>query len=603
MADLPAELPFGKVVARLILAVADSSDTGRLPDATPAVGTVFFTPSSAIIKTQLPTPATVVKQPIECGIDADGFLIDPEGDLGVWLVAGVYNVRYKIPLASVPTHDIEVLATHDDATPLDLTNAMPPGGPILSATQYAELSARIDTIETDRTLDPGRYAPLGLPTLGRLSPQQAFTNRVKARRPSTFVVMGDSTGNDTGEWPSLLTNYFATNFPSHTVTYRLWRDALLGYRQADVRQVGSDGPGYLSPAVGGVQTPDSARVSLTNCDVTLTCRVRFTDVDSGEKRVIASHWGGGTDRSWYVYVNSAGLNLAYSTEGADLVDVLLATPAQLAAVGVVDGVDVHIGVRIVRDSGGTALLQALHSPDGGVTWNVVGTPSTENPAITSLFDSTAPVQVGTRNNTVTPFSGRIYWVQVVKGTGIDNAVAFRFDASAWSNGTSFTDPDGLVWTLTGSSTFTAAAPLLTVLNGSHPGAAIDYGTTNLATLLPGVPNLALLNYGHNQDKTQAEFEAFVDAVQASKPNVGVAVNLQNPTGALSTTYVRQNRQMADLAELAARQGYGVIDAFGAFIASGDPDSLVEATGSYVHPIAAGSNLWGEVAAQTFGLGV
>jgi len=147
MADLPAELAYGKVVARLILAVADTTDAGRLPNARPAVGTVTFTPANVIVKTALPEPATVVKKPIVCGIDANGFLIDPELALGVWLVVGVYDVSYRITDASVPSHSIEVLVGNDDSAPIDLTTAMPPGGPILSASEYAELDARLTVVE------------------------------------------------------------------------------------------------------------------------------------------------------------------------------------------------------------------------------------------------------------------------------------------------------------------------------------------------------------------------------------------------------------------------------------------------------------------------
>ena len=147
MADLPAELAYGKVVARLILAVADTTDAGRIPNAQPAVGTVTFTPANVIVKTALPEPATVVKKPIVCGIDANGFLIDPELALGVWLVVGVYDVSYRITDASVPSHSIEVLVGNDDSAPIDLTTAMPPGGPILSASEYAELDARLTVVE------------------------------------------------------------------------------------------------------------------------------------------------------------------------------------------------------------------------------------------------------------------------------------------------------------------------------------------------------------------------------------------------------------------------------------------------------------------------
>jgi hypothetical protein len=37
----------------------------------------------------------------------------------------------------IPSHDIEVTTGHTEAAPLDLTTAMPPGGPVLTPSEYA----------------------------------------------------------------------------------------------------------------------------------------------------------------------------------------------------------------------------------------------------------------------------------------------------------------------------------------------------------------------------------------------------------------------------------------------------------------------------------
>ena len=43
MTALPAEIQYGKVVGRFLLAIGDASDADRNPDAQAAAGTVTFT--------------------------------------------------------------------------------------------------------------------------------------------------------------------------------------------------------------------------------------------------------------------------------------------------------------------------------------------------------------------------------------------------------------------------------------------------------------------------------------------------------------------------------------------------------------------------------
>lgn len=146
MTSLPPELQYGHVVGRVILAVADSGDADAYPDAVPAQGTVTFTPKNPEVRVGEPDPVVVLKQKIVCTIDSAGYLTDPDGKRGVWLVTGVYTVSYTFNAAALPAHDIVVGAEHTLASPLDLTLALPPGGPALQPSQYAELTARIDSL-------------------------------------------------------------------------------------------------------------------------------------------------------------------------------------------------------------------------------------------------------------------------------------------------------------------------------------------------------------------------------------------------------------------------------------------------------------------------
>ena len=170
---LPETLQYGKVVGRFILAVADApEDPDALPNAAPAVGTISFTSMNPLTKETAATPpTTVVRSVISAAIDNNGYLYnpkDPTGPRGIWLVAGPYKVSYALNTGAIAGHDILVLPTHNDANPLDLISALPPGGPILTASQYAEVSARIDALEvsggassfSELSGDPGDNAAL-----------------------------------------------------------------------------------------------------------------------------------------------------------------------------------------------------------------------------------------------------------------------------------------------------------------------------------------------------------------------------------------------------------------------------------------------------------
>lgn len=161
---LPSTITYGKVVGRFILAVGDTStDPDVLPDAVAASGVVSFTPALVIGReTSAVPPTTVIRKVIDCTLNADGDLIDPVGQLGVWLTTGSYRVAYSLSGATVPSHVIEVLDTHTDAAPLDLTVAMPPGGNVLTPSEYTELSARIDTLAAAGVVGPaGPAGPAG----------------------------------------------------------------------------------------------------------------------------------------------------------------------------------------------------------------------------------------------------------------------------------------------------------------------------------------------------------------------------------------------------------------------------------------------------------
>lgn len=132
-------LKYGYATGRYIKYIGDGTDFDNYPDPIPMIGLrISFTPLEGFKKVSNPS-ALISKDVIVCSLDSQGFLIDPNGSRGVWLITGVYRVSYS--LGGIATHDIEVLEDHTLNAPLDLIYSLPPSSVTIPPTQYAELSA------------------------------------------------------------------------------------------------------------------------------------------------------------------------------------------------------------------------------------------------------------------------------------------------------------------------------------------------------------------------------------------------------------------------------------------------------------------------------
>lgn len=87
MVALPPDLSFGYITGQFLKVVADTSDLDRFPDGEPWVGlevTFKAGPSKLLSKSN---KKFFLPQPIVCSTDANGYLIDAQGNQGVYLVA------------------------------------------------------------------------------------------------------------------------------------------------------------------------------------------------------------------------------------------------------------------------------------------------------------------------------------------------------------------------------------------------------------------------------------------------------------------------------------------------------------------------------------
>lgn len=137
MVETLPQLTYGKIVGRFLAAVGDGTDTDLYPDEVPLSGTVTFTPSAStiVIATATPDPVTVFPNPITATLDSAGYITDPSGNRGIYLIATdnpatsptnfTYNVSIKVALGngapySATSKDIAVAA----GSITDLINAV-----------------------------------------------------------------------------------------------------------------------------------------------------------------------------------------------------------------------------------------------------------------------------------------------------------------------------------------------------------------------------------------------------------------------------------------------------------------------------------------------
>jgi hypothetical protein len=119
-------LPYGYVTGRYLYVYADTGDDpDRDPDAKAAQGAIKLTPVAPARVVTNGAPATAIAQPVELKTDIEGFLVDPAGARGVYLVAGQYDVAFKFVGVTHPGFRIEVKTDHTPDNPLDLSTAAP----------------------------------------------------------------------------------------------------------------------------------------------------------------------------------------------------------------------------------------------------------------------------------------------------------------------------------------------------------------------------------------------------------------------------------------------------------------------------------------------
>lgn len=190
-----------------------------------------------------------------------------------------------------------------------------------------------------------------------------------------------------------------------------------------------------------VSTPDSAALSITG-DIDIRCLCEPNDWQTGLKNFVSKYSTSAGQRSFMFYISLGVLTFIWSENGSTLrtassTVVVPFTGQSLGAVRAYLDVDNGTGVYEVT---------FYTSPDGS-GWTQLGS-SVLGTVVTSIFDSTTKVEVGSRGNgTFDCFNGKIYNLNIRDSFSGSPVAAFNPDkGNAYSS--TFVARTGETWTLT-----------------------------------------------------------------------------------------------------------------------------------------------------------
>ena len=425
---------------------------------------------------------------------------------------------------------------------------------------------------------------------------------VIGKEPACILVMGDSTGNETTEWFYKTMEWLANKYPAYTFLHHLWNDTNQSYNTPTVLQTGSAGTAYITfgGVTSGLSIPDAAGLRVTG-DLDVRVKVALNDwVPGAGDLVLASKFDGAPNRGWCFSIkgSTGKVYLWWSANGTDLIGGSGTYAESSVSPTVADGAELWLRATLDVDNGASGHDVKFYTSTDGITWTQLGTTGA-GVGTTSIYASTDELNFGCRTtHTVGFWAGKFYYGEV--RNGINGAIiASPNPINAFPVGiTTFKDVQGNTITVRGDATPANGSPGIFLLNASTPGAVITYSTdaTRFAKQAAHEPQLSFISYGHNETSAtgyQATYEGLCTQLLTKWANIGVVGVTQNPqktprTTTQINTHAQINRQIA---QAMAKNNYGLVDAYRAFMDTGNPNSYInDADG--VHPTVSGSQqLW------------
>lgn len=405
-------------------------------------------------------------------------------------------------------------------------------------------------------------------------------------RSCAIQLLGDSTADATDEWFYGLGQLLAADYSAWTVQYRNWNDTTQDYNAPITLQTGPLGPLNMVCS-SGTQTRRLQPSVSPHIAGVIDVRVKMsmTDWTPAVQQVVTGKQGAAGARSWWVgLTNTASGNrptLTYSVDGTALA-LMTVIGSPVAA----DGDIIWLRWVFTPDNGaGSRVLEAYQSTNG-VSWTQIGATLTTAGAVTIFNNATEGYALGGESSGANASVTTIYEVEIRDGRDGPSVVPALPDL--WP-------PNVLS---TASTMVVTGSPVLTVLNGSKPGANIAYWAdpTRLKKAIRLFGQVAsFLSLSHNQDTMfgssfMLEYDTWRKQVETLMLGVPTTVVTQNPETAVAVNAAQHAQRRLDLLGLSQQLNFGAVDTFKAFLDYGfawETDLMLDS----IHPNAAGSLVW------------
>lgn len=399
-------------------------------------------------------------------------------------------------------------------------------------------------------------------------------------------IIGDSTGNETTEWVHLCAVAAAAKYPAFEVRHRVWDNVAQRFPAPLIVSASND-PRHLPFTAVAFQTLTWTAPAIVG-DLVVEAEILPTSW-TGSEQVIAGQFptAAANQRAWYFYITTTGdLAFNWTTDGTTL-QTAATSGAWTKPAG-----KVFVKVELDVDNGSSQHTVRFYTSTDGDTYTQIGTTVTRS-GVTSIFNSTAPYEIGGRADTAGLFNGKMYEVRVRSGL-VDGPYSCPALPEHWA-------PKA-------ASPGAAGKPILTFVNGSHPGANFAY-LADAARMPKLTPNygqcLVVLSSSHNEASYHGnallnDIKALAAAVSIRVPNTPFAICTQNPRMAPANRITEQAQRRQEYTTFARAQNWTLIDSYRAFTAdSRGLAALVNSDG--FHPNPEGSKLWAGVAQVALGL--
>lgn len=468
----------------------------------------------------------------------------------------------------------------------------------------------------------GSYEGNGSPTNETDNAQLAgFGRAVRYGFPYRINVYGDSTGNDSTDWPRRMVTMaggLGSLYPEVNFTHLAWSDAAQGYTSFEQQQIGSAGVPYVTldgfAQTDCITTPHAAAMNTTDIELEFGYRPVTVTAD-GNEHVICSRFNAGGTRAFRLYISStATFVFEWSVDGTALTSYNMGS---ISSLGFAAGVWRNWKLTFDADNGSggyTITLYRQTTTGAAYTGSYTSAATTTGGSTTSVFAGTIPFLIGARGSESAPINsleGDVSFLAYKSGIG--GSIVLGFSAGRLVSGeTSCVGWTGETWTLRSGAGGTATAHTKTggvevlTLNGSVAGQTISYADddTRFPKMTPSPSDLAIVNFGHNETTTETTWPAamatFLSRARTTSPNTAIMLSIQNPQLTGATNPQLHARRCQGLRQLAAIQRYAYVDAYKTFVDYGDyATDLMVGGGDYVHPNTSGYDVWAMAAVRSF----